>query len=140
MFGYVLTNDVRFAARYALLDLRLAHAQAVFVVLGRAVLVHLFETVFGAKAIVCVAAVQKFLRIFEIDLFALRLHVRTVIAARYRTFVIRHARFVQCGNNDIDRAFDLAGLICVFYAKDKLAAVLFGEQIGVERGAQAADV
>ena len=108
------------------------------VVLGRAVLVHFRKPLLGAKAVVCVAALYKLLRVVEVNLLALGLNVRSVIAADERTFVVLHARLVERGNYYVHRARHLAGLVGVLYAQYELAAVLFGEKIRVKRGAQAA--
>ena len=136
--GNVLTYDVRFASVDALLYFGFRKRKTVLVVFGRAAFVKRAEPFLCAEAIVRVAALYELLRVFEIYGFALRLNVRTAVAAYDRAFVVVYARFVERGNYNVHRALYFARLVGVFYAKNKLAAVLFGEKIGIQRRAQPA--
>lgn len=92
----------------------------------------------GAEAAVRAALFDQLPRVLGVEVAALGLDIRAVIAADIRTFVIGQARLTHGLVNQIDRAGHFALLIGIFDAQNELAAVLLGEQIGIQRGAQAA--
>ena len=78
--------------------------------------------------------------VFGIEIPALCLNVRAVIAADIRTLVIVKAGLVHGLVDEIHGTRNLALLIRVLNAQDELAAVLAGKQIGIKRRAEAAQV
>ena len=143
---HVLADDIRLARRNAALGLFQADImQALFVVFvgfalrfgGLAVSLNFF---LGAEAAVRAALFDQLPRVLGVEVAALGLDIRAVIAADIRTFVIGQACLTHGLVNQIDRAGHFALLIGIFDAQNELAAVLLGEQIGIQRGAQAAQM
>ena len=89
----------------------------------------LVQLLFGAEAIIGGSFFHKLLGIRQINIFALRLDIRTVIAANIRAFVPIHAAVAQRAVNDLRRAFDIALLIGILDAQDELSAHLFCVQV-----------
>ena len=143
--GHVLADDVGLARLDAALDLLRGEMQAVLVVFeGLALLLRLrarlVQPLPGAEAVVGAAAPDQFLRIGQVEVAPLRLDVGAVLAAHVRAFVVGKAGGGQRGVDLFHRAGNFALLVGVLDAQDELAAVAAGEQIGVKRRAQAAQV
>ena len=86
------------------------------------------------------AQLNQLVGIRSINIFALRLNIGAEITADIRAFVPSDTDHFQRIVDDINRAFDIAFLISVFNAQQKIAAGGFGYQIFIKRGAQVADV
>ena len=70
-------------------------------------------------------------------MLALGLDIGAIIAAHIRALVIMKPRLPEGGINQFNGAGNLPFLVGVLNAQDELAVVLFGEQVGVQRRAQA---
>ena len=75
-----------------------------------------------------------------IEILALGLNVRAVIAAHVGAFVPVHAAALQGVVNDLGRALHKALLIGILNAEDELAAVLFGKEVIIQGGSEAAEM
>ena len=108
--------------------------QALFVVFvgfalrfgGLAVSLYFF---LGAEAAVRAALFDQLPRVLGVEVAALGLDIRAVIAADIRTFVIGQARLTHGLVNQIDRAGHFALLIGIFDAEDEISAFMFGDQV-----------
>ena len=143
--GHVLADDVGLARLDAALDFLRGEMQTVLVVFeGLALLLRLrarlVQPLLGAEAVVSAAAPDQFLRVGQVEVAPLRLDVGAVLAAHVRAFVVGKAGGGQRGVDLLHRAGNFALLVGVLDAQDELAAVAAGEQIGVKRRAQAAQV
>ena len=93
-----------------------------------------------AEAAVGVAALHEELGVVHIEPAALGLHIGADGAADVRALVVLEAAFGERAVDDVHRALDEPALVGVLDAEDELAAVRAGDKVGVERGAQVADV
>ena len=75
------------------------------------------------------AEFNQFMRIFGINRLTFRLYIGTVISADIRPFVPVHVNLFEGGINDIGRPFDVAFLVGVFNAEQKITALRLGNQI-----------
>ena len=94
----------------------------------------------GTETIMRAAQFYQFMRVFGIQRLALRLNVRTVIAADVRPFVPVHADSFQRVVNDFFGTLDKTLLVRIFNTENEVAAVGFGDEILVQCGSQVADV
>ena len=143
--GDVLTDDIRLAALHAAQGLLLGNVQAVLVILpllaaGRGRVAPGLELLLGTKARIGGTALHQLHGIGQVDATPLGLDVGAVVAAHIRALVIFQASLPQALVDQLHRAGHLAFLIGVLDAQDELAPVLLGEQVGVEGGAQSAQV
>ena len=86
------------------------------------------------------ALVEQVLRVRLVHVLALGLAVGAERAADIRAFVVSEARLPHALVDQVDCAGDLALLIRILDAEDELAAVLLGQQIGIQRRAQPSKV
>ena len=143
--GRVHADDVGDARGQLGINFLLAQMQAVLVVLedfstgfsGFTAGVQLF---LGAEAVVGVAGLDQLLGIGEIQVFTLGLDIWADRAADIRALVPLEPALAQRVINDVRRAFHIALLVGVLDAQDELAAVLFRQQVSVQRRANAAQV
>ena len=92
----------------------------------------------GAEAGIGRAAFHQLHGIGQIGIAALGLDIGAVIAAHIGALVIHKARLTHALVDQLHRAGNLALLVGVLNAQDELAAILLGEQVGIQSGAQAA--
>ena len=92
------------------------------------------------KAIIGVPGFHQLLRIGQVQILALGLNIRPIIAANVRPLVVVQARRREAGINLFHRAGHLALLVGILNAQNKRAMVAAREQVGIKRGAQAAQV
>ena len=141
VFGNVLADHVRHAACEFFLNLFFGKVQTVLVVTAVSVFVAQgFNPFLVAETVVRPAEFNEFFRIFGIDILSLALHVRPVIPAHVRPFVVHNAGIFQGIVNDFHAAFHIALQIGVLDPQNKVAAALFGVQITVKGGSQPADM
>ena len=93
-----------------------------------------------AEAAVGVAALHQKLRVFLVERAALGLDVGGDGAADVRALVVLQVALGHGLVDHVHRALDQAALIGVLDAQDELALAVSGDQIGIERRAQVADV
>ena len=93
-----------------------------------------------AEAAVGVAALYEQLGIIHVERAALGLHVGADGAAHVRALVVRQPALAHGLVYDVHGALDEAALVGILYSQYKLAAGAARDEIGVERGAQVADV
>ena len=143
--GDVLADDVGLAGSDARLDLFLAQVQAVLVILeglalGLRLGALLIQALLGAEAIVRAALFDQLLRVGQVQVLALGLNVRAAGAADVRAFVVDQTGGLHGIVNDVNGALYLALLIGILDAQDELAAVAARPEIGIQRGAQVAQM
>ena len=139
LLGYALAYDkalARGGARVALLP---AQAAAGVGGLFKAALALLVLGV-GAEAAVGVSALHEQLGVLHVEPAPLGLDVGADRAADVGTLVVAEAALGQRAVDDVHRALDQAPLVGVLDAQYELALVSAGDQVGVQRGAQVADV
>ena len=143
---HVLADDVGLARRDAALGfLKADVVQALFVVfvgfaLGLGGLAVGLDLFLGAEAAVSAALFDQLPSELGVEVAALGLDIRAVFAAHIRALVVGQTGLTHGFIDQIDRAGHLALLIGILDAQNELAAVLLGEQIGIQRGAQAAQM
>ena len=86
------------------------------------------------------AAFDQLLGVLHIDGLALALDVGAVVAAHTGAFVVVQAGLGQSAEDHIHSALHQPLLVGVLDAHDELAALALGDEIGIQRGAQVADV
>ena len=143
--GHVLPDDVGDARVELGLDLLGGKVQAVLVVLPGLALglgrgAALGQLLLGAEAVVGLALCDQLLGVGQVHVLALGLDVRAVVAADVRSLVPEEAAVAQRVVDDLRCAGHEPLLVRVLDAQDELAVVLLGEEIGIERRAQAAQV
>ena len=89
---------------------------------------------------VCFVGIEQLLHIFFVDVLALALAVRAVIAAEGNAFVEFDAEPCQRLDDIFFGTGHKALAVSIFDAENQFAAMLFGEQIIVEAGANPADM
>ena len=141
LLRHVLADDVRHARRELCLHLRPGQAQAVLVVAADAVFpLEGLDALLVAEAVIGAAQLDQLFGIFPIDRGALALHIRAAAAAHVRALVVIQPGVFEGVVDDLHGAVHIALPVRVLEAQDELAPLLLGEQVGVERGAQVADV
>ena len=143
--GNVLPDDERLAALHTAQGFIPGDIQTVLVVLpllaaGRGRVAPGLKLLLGAKARVGRAALHQLHRVGQVGVAPLGLDVGAVVAAHVRALVVFQPRLTQALVDQLHRAGHLALLVGVLDAQDELAPVLLGEQVGVEGGAQSAQV
>ena len=143
--GNVLPNDEGLAGLHAAQRFFLGNVQAVLVILpllalGRRSVPAFLQFLLGAEAGIGRALFHQLQRVGHVQIPPLGLDIGAVIAAHVRAFVVVQPGQTHALVNHIHRARDFPFLVGVLNAQDELAAVLAGEQIGVQGGAQAAQM
>ena len=100
----------------------------------------LFLIGFLAEAVIRAALFAQQLCVLAEQIAPLGLHVRPDRAADVRAFVVCQTAFGHGLVDHVDCALDQTALIGVLNAENELAVVAAGDQPGVERRAQVADV
>jgi len=140
---HLLADDEGFAGAHACDGLVVAQIPA------RAdVLFNLLALLFGgflllvllAEAVVAAAFADEQVGVFAEQVAPLRLDIRPDRAAHVGALVVRETAFGQRFIDDVARALDKTALVGVLDAENEGAARTAGDQPGVERGAQIADV
>ena len=93
-----------------------------------------------AEAAVGMAALHEQLRVFLIEPAALGLHIGADRAADVRTFVVLEMALLHSPVYNVNSALDETPLIRVLNAENELALIVAGNEIGIERGTEIADV
>ena len=119
--------------------------QALFVILigfalGFGSLAVGFQLFLGAEAAIGAALFDQLPSVLGVEVAALSLDIRTIFAADVRTFIIGQPGLAHGLINQIDCAGNFALLVGILNAEDELAAVLFGEQVGIQGSAQTAEM
>ncbi len=143
--GDVLADDPGLARVQLRLDLLPGQVQAVLVVLeGLALLLGRLaagvQALLGAEAVIGVAGFHQLFGEGHVGVLALGLHIGAAGAAHVRTLVVAQPGGGHGFVDDLHRAGDLALLVGVLDAQYELAPGAAGIQIGVQRGAQVAQV
>ena len=99
---------------------------------ARRILVQLLQTLFGAEAVICLAHLDKLVRIDLVKLLALALNIRTVVAADNRALIIGKACDLQRGKNDVGGTFDQTLTVCIFNAQNKIAVIVYPTVSGLK--------
>ena len=103
-------------------------------------LVHFVQALLGAEAVVGLARLDKLLGVLLEHTHALALHVGADGTAHVGALVPGQAGSLERAVDDVGSALDQATLVGILNAQDEGAAVMAGLQIGVQCGAQVADV
>ena len=143
--GNVLPNDEGLAGLHAAQRFFLGDVQAVLVILpllalGRRGVPAFLQFFLGAEAGIGRALLHQLQRVGHIQIPPLGLDVGTVITAHVRAFVIVQPGQTHTLVDHVHRARNLPFLVGILNAQDELAAVLTGEQVGIQGGAQAAQM
>ena len=93
-----------------------------------------------AEAAVGMAALHEQLRVFLIEPAALGLHIGADRAADVRAFVVLEMALLHRPVYNVNSALDETPLIRVLNAENELALIVAGNEIGIERGTEIADV
>ena len=93
-----------------------------------------------AEAAVGMAALHEQLRVFLIESAALGLHIGADRAADVRTFVMLEMALLHRPVYNVNSALDETPLIRILDAENELALIVAGDEIGIERGTEIADV
>src|SRR3989338_8711714 len=101
---------------------------------------HLVQSLGRTKAEIRLSRLDELLGMRSIEVQSLRLNIRSVRSIFARTFVEIDPGPLKSLDQVLDGTFDLSGLIGVFDAKYKSAAVMFGKEVIVERGSQSTDM
>ena len=99
-----------------------------------------FQTLLGAEAVICLALGDQLFGILFEHPHSLALDIGADRAADVRAFVPVQPGLAQGVVNDVHRAFHIAALVRVLDAEDEGAVLVLGHQVGVQRGAQVANV
>ena len=145
LLGDLLADDVGLTCGQTLLDLLLGQVAAAAVVVGHLTVgallcVEGFQTLLGAETIICLALGHQLLGILLEHAHALALDVGADGAADVRAFVPQQAGLPQGVVDDIHSALHVAALVGVLNTQDEGAVLVLGHQVGVQRGAQVANV
>ena len=143
--GDLLADDVRLTGGEALFHLFLGQVAAAAIVVGHLTVgallgVEGFQTLLGAEAVICLAFSHQLLGILLEHAHALALDVGADGAADVRAFVPQQAGLPQGVVDDIHSALNVTALVGVLNAQDEGAVLVLGHQVGVQRGAQVANV
>ena len=143
--GHVEADDIRHARGKLGLALLAREVQAMLIVLEgfaalRGLLPAFIQLLARTKAIIGVPGFHQLLRIGQVQILALGLNIRPIIAANVRPLVVVQSRRREAGINLFHRAGHLALLVGILDAQNKRAMVAAREQVGIKRGAQAAQV
>ena len=103
-------------------------------------LVHFVQALRGAEAVVGLARLDKLLGVLLEHVHALALHVGADGTAHVGALVPGQTGSLERAVDDVGSALDQTALVGVFNAQDEGTAVMAGLQIGVQCGAQVADV
>ena len=103
-------------------------------------LVHFVQALLGAETVVGLARLDKLLGVLLEHAHALALHVGADGTAHVGALVPGQAGSLERAVDDVGSALDQAALVGVLNAQDEGTAVMAGLQIGVQCGAQVADV
>ena len=138
---HFLTDNVRLACGEASCDFLFGEVSAMLIVGMHAVLVReAFKALFRAEAIVCSAEFNEFFGVFFVYIHTLGLNVRSIACVLVRSFVIGDAGGFKRAINHINCALNLALLVGILYAENKLSAVLARKKKCIESRAQIADM
>ena len=143
--GDLLADDVRLTGGEALFHLFLRQVAAAAVVVGHLAVgallgVEGLQTLLGAEAVVGLALCHQLFGVLLEHPHPLALDVGADGAAHIGAFVPQQAGLPQGVVDDVHSALDVAALIGVLDAEDEGAVVVLGHQVGVQRGAQVANM
>ena len=143
--GDLLADDIRLARGQLGGNFLGGQVAAVAVVVGHFArsalgLVHFVQALLGAEAVVGLARLDKLLGVLLEHTHALALHVGADGTAHVGALVPGQAGSLERAVDDVGSALDQAALVGVLNAQDEGTAVMAGLQIGVQCGAQVADV
>ena len=99
-----------------------------------------FQRLLGAETAIRMTAREKFVSVFLVSRFALGLDIRSDWSPDVGAFIPIQVGHTKAFINHFDRVFDKTRLVRVFDAKKKLPVVLSGDQEGVQRRSEIADV
>ena len=145
LLGNLLADDVGLTCGQTLLDLFLGQVAAAAVVVGHLTVGALFgvqclQPLLGAEAVVGLALCHQLLGILLEHAHPLTLNVGAHRAADVRALVPQQAGLPQGVVDDIHSALNVTALVGVLNAQDEGAVLVLGHQVGVQRGAQVANV
>ena len=143
--GDLLADDVRLTGGQTFFHLFLRQVTAAAVVVGHLALgtllgVQGFQALFGAEAVICLAFCHQLLGILLEHPHALALHIGAYRAADVRAFVPEQAGLPQGVVDHVHGALHIAALVGVLNAQDEGAILVLCHQVGIQRGAQVANV
>ena len=142
--GIVLADHIGHSRRQLLLHFLLRQGETVLVVnadlLSADDLAALLQALLIAETVVSLALLDQLLGIFQVDplLLTLALYIGPHAAVLIRALVMHQPSGCQCAVDDVHRPLHIAFLVCVLYPQDKISALMFRDQIGVQRGSQIA--
>ena len=134
-----LADDIGLALGGETVGLLTAHAAAGIVPAVKFACILLGGRLF-AEAAVGMTALHEQLRVFLIEPAALGLHIGADRAADVRTFVVLEMALLHSPVYNVNSALDETPLIRVLNAENELALIVAGNEIGIERGTEIADV
>ena len=143
---HLLTDDIRCPCREFGLHFCLGEIPAVTVIPADHVAAFFLfgdpcvQFFLGAEAVVSGTVFNKLLRVFEIASHALALNIRTVISSDIGALIPVQTAVFQRVVDHVDSAFDQTSLVGVLDTKNKIAVILFGDQIGVQSRAKVSDM
>ena len=143
--GDLLSDDIGGACFQMLPDLFRGQVAAAAVVVGHLAVgallgVQRFQALLGAEAVICLALGDQLFGILFEHPHSLALDIGADRAADVRAFVPVQPGLAQGVVNDVHSAFHIAALVRVLDAEDEGAVLVLGHQVGVQRGAQVANV
>ena len=145
LLGHLLTDNIRDAGSKLLLNLLGGQVAAVAIIAGRhagSLLngADLLQPVLVAEAVVGCALFHQLQRVVLEHSHALALDIGTDRTADVRPLIPDQAGFLQGVVDDIHRTLDIPLLVGILNAQDELAAVAARPEIGIQRGAQVAQM
>ena len=99
-----------------------------------------FQALFRAKAAISFAFLNQLFGKGSIKIQALALHIWAAGASHIRTFIVAQATFRQRFIDELSRPFHVALAIRIFNAENKFPFMRLGDQPGIKRRAQIADM
>ena len=145
LLGDLLADDIGLTCGQTLLDLLLGQVAAAAVVVGHLTVgallgVQCLQPLLGAEAVVGLALCHQLLSILLEHAHPLTLNVGAHRAADVRALVPQQAGLPQGVVDDIHSALNVTALVGVLNAQDEGAVLVLGHQVGVQRGAQVANM
>ena len=138
----VLPDDEGHSRGKICLNLLFGKMQAVLVVGHDLLTVHHplqgIQAFLGAEAVISLALVHQFFGILHVDAFLLAhtLDVGAYRSADIRSLIMNQPRALQGIVDDLLGAFHIAFLVRILDAKQVIAALMLGNQVGVKRGSE----
>ena len=135
---HVKADNMRFSRRQPPLHFFLGKMKAAFVINGNFLAgyyaLHGLQLFRPAEAVIGVSLLDQFFGVFQIKAgrLTLALYIGAYSSVLIRAFVMEQTGLLQSTVDDLYCSLHISFLICIFNSKNKISALMFGDQICVQ--------